>query len=107
MRRTLRNETLLPVPSKRPVDSDSFTMGILFPAWFVGSIIVGFAGLNRKGGYLQAFLLALFLTPIVGLILTIGGAHANARGCAHSGNEDNEADYCALCGLNEAGESRS
>lgn len=75
--------------------------------WAIGAVLVGFAGTNRRMGFLGAFALGLLLTPIIGLILVIGSKHKHPRGCAHCGNADNEAEFCALCGRNAAGEQRA
>lgn len=74
--------------------------------WILGAILVGFAGLNRKGGYLRAFLIALLLSPLIGIILVRGSAQKNPKGCTHCGNKENEADYCGLCYKNEEGLTR-
>lgn len=74
--------------------------------WIVGAFLVGFAGTNRKGGYLRAFLLALFLSPLLGIILVLGSANKNPNGCKHCGNKYNEAEFCGLCHKNEEGLTR-
>ena len=74
--------------------------------WVIGAILVGFAGLNKKGGFLKAFLLSLFLSPIIGLILTIGGAKKDPIGCRHCGNQANEAEFCGICDKNDRGDLR-
>ena len=71
--------------------------------WVIGSVLIGLAGLNRKGGFLKAFLLSLILSPIIGLFLTIGGARKNPIGCSHCGNKYNEVEFCGICGENAAG----
>ncbi len=79
-------------------------MYILF--WVLLAAIVGFAGLNRRGGFLRAFLMGLIFSPLIGLILVLGSAQKNPRGCAHCGNTSNEAEFCGLCRKNEAGLTR-
>jgi hypothetical protein len=37
--------------------------------WIFGSIIAGFTGMGRKIGFLDAFLLSLFLSPLIGIIV--------------------------------------
>ena len=76
-------------------------------AWVVGAVLVGFAGLNRRMGFLGAFALGLLLTPLIGIIFVIGSAHKRPRGCPHCGNTENEAEFCGLCGKNAAGDQRS
>lgn len=80
------------------------TLGI---GWIIGALLVGFAGTNRRMGFLGAFALGLLLTPIIALIIVIGAKHEHPRGCRHCGNAENEADHYGLCGKNEAGELRS
>jgi hypothetical protein len=74
--------------------------------WFISAAIVGFAGLNRKGGFLKAFAIGLIFSPLVALIVVIGSAHKNPIGCGHCENRLNEAEFCGLCGKNEAGLTR-
>ncbi|OSZ79551.1 hypothetical protein CAP35_15265 [Chitinophagaceae bacterium IBVUCB1] len=74
---------------------------MLYGGWIVGAILVGFAGVNKKGGFIKAFILSLLLSPFVGLLLTLGAAKKNPIGCKHCGNKDNEAEYCGVCGKNE------
>lgn len=45
-------------------------MGI-FLSWVALSFVVGFIGQNRKIGFAGAFFLSLFLSPLVGLIVTV------------------------------------
>lgn len=73
-------------------------------AWIIAAALVGIAGLDRKGGFVRAFFLSLFLSPIIGLFLTVGGAGKNPVGCTHCGNKLNEAEYCGICGKNKEGE---
>ncbi|MFY0644631.1 MAG: hypothetical protein JXR19_09225 [Bacteroidia bacterium] len=68
------------------------------------AIIIGFAGINRKGGFWRAFLLSLVLTPLISLFITIGSAKKDPRGCTHCGNDKNEAEYCGICGKNYEGD---
>lgn len=39
--------------------------------WIVFTFIVGFIGGNRKIGFLAAFLISLFLSPLIGLIVAL------------------------------------
>ncbi len=75
--------------------------------WLIGAVLVGFAGINRKGGYLRAFFTALFLSPLIGIILVVGSASKNPKGCMHCGNKENEAEFCGLCYKNEEGYTRA
>jgi hypothetical protein len=81
-------------------------IGTAIIAWIIGSILVGFAGINRKGGFLRAFLVSLLLSPLAGIIITVGGGQKNPRGCPHCGNDQNEAEFCGICGKNEEGLTR-
>ena len=76
-------------------------------ASWAGAILVGFAGLNRQGGYLKAFILSFLLSPLIGLFLTIGGAAKNPVGCSNCGNTANEVEFCGLCGKNKDGLTRT
>jgi len=78
---------------------------LIFICNFFLAIAIGFAGTNRKMGFLGAFLWALFLGPLA-LFIIIGAKRKNPIGCKHCGNADNEANYCGLCFKNEAGETR-
>ncbi len=71
------------------------------------AVAVGFAGVDKKGGFWRAFLLSLFLSPLIGILITLGGAQKNPKGCSHCGNVHNEAEFCGLCGKNDAGELRA
>ena len=41
----------------------------IFLAWFVFSIIVGFIGSGKTIGFFLSFILSLFFSPIIGLII--------------------------------------
>ena len=71
--------------------------------YFGAAILVGFAGREKKGGFWRAFLIGMIFTPLVSLILVMGSAQRNPRGCSHCGNAENEAEYCGLCKKNENG----
>ncbi|PCJ67686.1 MAG: hypothetical protein COA58_00695 [Bacteroidetes bacterium] len=71
--------------------------------WFLPSILVGFAGLNRRGGFWRAFLISIFLSPFIGILLTVFGGQRNPKGCNHCDNKYNEVEYCGICGKNEKG----
>ena len=45
-------------------------MGIFF-TWIIASIVVGILGSDRKIGGFEAFLISLFLSPLVGLIFVL------------------------------------
>ena len=59
---------------------------------------------RRKISFIAALLLSIFITPffayfIIGLLPL-----RNAKGCKWCDNTANEAEYCGLCGKNDAGE---
>ena len=43
----------------------------VFIFWIIFSLVVGFIGSNRKIGFWGAFLCALLLSPLLGLIITL------------------------------------
>jgi len=65
-------------------------------AWFIGR--------HRKIGFWGSLLFSIILTPFIGFIITIASAVKNPVGCTWCGNEDNEVEYCGLCGKNRDGE---
>lgn len=74
--------------------------------WLAAAVLVAPAGMNRKIGIAGTFGISLLFSPIVALIVVFGSPRLQARGCAHCGNKENEAEYWGLCGLNAAGEQR-
>lgn len=47
--------------------------------WFLGAFIVGFFGIDRKIGYWGSFFASVFLSPLIGLIITLfSETNANA-----------------------------
>ena len=75
-------------------------------AWIVWALLVGFAGTNRRGGFGRAFMLSLFLGPLVAIIFTVYSAQMDPPGCPHCGNPFHEAEFCGVCGLNADGVPR-
>jgi hypothetical protein len=63
-------------------------------------------GKQKTIGFWKTFILCLVISPFIGLLISEGGAKANARGCGWCGNKYNEAVFCGLCGKNETGEIR-
>lgn len=61
---------------------------------------------KRKISFVGAFLICLFTSPFLGYFIISGRPLRNPRGCKWCGNTKNEAEYCGLCGKNEAGEVR-
>ena len=43
----------------------------IFFGWLIGSAIVGFIGSSRKIGFGSAFIASMFLSPLIGLIITL------------------------------------
>jgi hypothetical protein len=44
---------------------------LFFLSWIILSFVIGIIGGNRKIGFLGAFLLSIFLSPLIGLIVTL------------------------------------
>lgn len=44
---------------------------VLFVVWIVFSLLAGIAGKDKKIGFAGAFLLALFLSPLIGFIVAL------------------------------------
>ena len=74
------------------------TISILY-AWFEGS--------KRRPGFVGCLLIMLLFTPFFGYFIIEAFSKKNAKGCKWCGNKYNEAEYCGLCGKNEAGEIRA
>ena len=72
----------------------------------VGAVLVGLAGLKKRGAFGRAFLIGLVTTPIIGFIIVNYSAPKYVKGCNHCGNKLNEAEYCGICKKNEAGDLR-
>ncbi len=45
-------------------------IGILI--WVFVAALVGFVGLNKKGGFWKAFLIGLFFSPLIGVMFVMG-----------------------------------
>jgi hypothetical protein len=46
-------------------------MVIVISSWVLFSILIGLLGQNRKIGFWGAFLFSIFLSPLIGLIITL------------------------------------
>jgi 4-amino-4-deoxy-L-arabinose transferase-like glycosyltransferase len=62
-------------------------------------------GRKKKTGFIGSLLL-VFLLPFAGFWVVEIVSRKKAKGCEWCGNKYNEAEYCGLCGKNEAGEIR-
>lgn len=60
-------------------------------------------GTLKKIGFANSLLLCILLSPFIGFLIAEGSALKNPRGCNWCGNKENEAEYCGICGKNEAG----
>jgi hypothetical protein len=79
----------------------------VFIAWITGALLVSPAGIGKKVGFWGTFLWSLLLSPLVGLFIAMSSGSKYAKGCKHCGNTANEAEFCGICGKNEAGQTRS
>jgi len=43
----------------------------IFAIWIVAAMLIGIAGKNKKFGFAGHFLISLFLTPFVGLLVLL------------------------------------
>ena len=64
-----------------------------------------FEGRKKSTGFIGSLLLVLLL-PFIGYWIIELLSNKKAKGCAWCGNKYNEAEYCGLCGKNEAGDIR-
>ncbi|UEG50044.1 hypothetical protein LK994_00965 [Ferruginibacter lapsinanis] len=60
---------------------------------------------KKATGFIGTLLLIL-LIPFIGYWIVELLSNKKAKGCNWCGNKYNEAEYCGLCGKNEAGETR-
>jgi hypothetical protein len=60
-------------------------------------------GREKKIGLIGVILIMIFASPFFGYFIVESLAN-HKRPCKWCGNKDNEADFCGLCGKNEAGE---
>ncbi len=64
-------------------------------------------GRRRTCGFLGALIICFITTPIFGYFIVLLFPLKEPKGCKWCGNKENEAEYCGVCGKNEAGELRS
>ena len=76
-------------------------MGIL--VYVIFALLVAPVGRKRRIGFWKTFMWSLLLTPFIGLFIALNSGQLNARGCTHCENDQNEAEFCGLCGKNEEG----
>lgn len=63
-------------------------------------------GRKRTCGFAGALAMCLFLSPLFGYFAVLLFPLKRPSGCKWCGNEQNEAEYCGLCGKNMRGELR-
>jgi hypothetical protein len=61
---------------------------------------------RRKINFFVALLICIVTTPLIGYVIIMSTYSRNPKGCLHCGNSQNEAEYCGVCGKNEAGLKR-
>lgn len=59
---------------------------------------------KRKIHFLVALLICFLASPLLGYFIILSFGMRNPPGCNWCGNKLNEAEYCGLCGKNEAGD---
>lgn len=74
-----------------------------FIVYIIFALLVAPIGKNRQIGFWKTFMWAIILTPFIAIFIAMNSGRLDARGCKHCGNNQNEAEFCGLCGLNEAG----
>jgi presenilin-like A22 family membrane protease len=62
---------------------------------------------RRKLNIIMAFLICIFCTPLIAYFIFESLPLRNPRGCIQCNNEYNEAEFCGICGKNDAGELRA
>lgn len=62
---------------------------------------------QRKIHFLKALLLCILFTPLFGYIIITTQPLRNPNGCRHCENQENEAEYCSVCGKNSFGEQKT
>jgi hypothetical protein len=78
--------------------------GIL--VYIIFGLLVAPIGKNRRIGFWKTFMWAIILTPFIAIFIAMGSGRLDARGCNHCDNDQNEAEFCGLCGKNEQGLTR-
>ena len=64
-------------------------------------------GRKRTCGIIGAIGICLVLSPLFAYFVILLFPLKHPRGCRWCNNKQNEADYCGICGKNDAGELRS
>lgn len=79
-----------------------FAVIYVTPAVIVAAVV----GPQYKMGFFWSLLVCLVTSPLFGYFIIGASGLKEAKGCHWCGNTYNEAEYCGLCGKNEAGEIR-
>lgn len=74
--------------------------------YMIFALLVAPIGKNRRIGFWKTFMWAMLLTPFIAIFIAMSSGRLDAKGCNHCGNDQNEAEYCGLCGKNEQGLTR-
>lgn len=84
----------------------SDTLGLIFLAiiYILGILMCYQESKIRDISFISALAICLILSPIIGYFIISNRPLRNPRGCNWCGNKENEAEYCGVCGKNEAGE---
>ncbi len=70
----------------------------------ISYLIADKIGRYKTVGFWGSFLLCLALSPFLGYLISEMVRQENPKGCKWCGNKYNEAEYCGICGKNDAGE---
>lgn len=70
----------------------------IFIAWYIGR--------HRRMGFFWSLIVCMVTSPLFGFFIVTAAAPLHAKGCNWCGNSYNEAEFCGLCGKNDAGELR-
>lgn len=81
-------------------------ISLFIPYLFSGFYIAWAFGRPRRIGFFWSLIVCLVTSPLFGFFIVSASGIKNAKGCQWCGNTYNEAEYCGLCGKNEAGELR-
>jgi hypothetical protein len=59
---------------------------------------------KRKIEFISSLVFCVVLTPLIGYFIITSRSLRNPKGCNWCGNEQNEVEYCGICGKNEKGD---
>jgi hypothetical protein len=75
-----------------------YLAAMVFVSWTVGRY--------HRAGFLGSLVICLVTSPLFGYLIISASGQKNPKGCSWCGNKYNEAEYCGLCGKNDAGDTR-